>query len=143
MGKTTGTATDVFLCLFGVFAALFAVAPQQPFGFPARPVIELEWNASQEIQCMFKLVVVVDGTKVDLPIPDTTYAGFSDGKCRWSTILDGVNTAASSRRALLLTPFRDECVTIRFGAEDSQELCRATPGPAEPATIEVDFSDGS
>lgn len=143
MGKTTGTATDVFLCLFGVFAALFAVAPQQPFGFPARPIIELEWDAKQEIQCMFKLVVVVDGAKVDLSIPDTAYAGFSDGACRWSTILEGVNTAASSRRVVLLTPFRDECVTIRFGQEDSKELCRPTSGPPEPATVEVDFFDGT
>ncbi len=143
MGKTSGIATDVFLCLFGVFAALFAVAPKQPFGFPARPVIELEWDAADEIQCMFKLMVVVDGSKVELPIPETAYAGFSDGKCRWSTILDGVNTTASSRRIVLLTPFQDKCISVRFGQDDAKEWCQPTASPLEPATREVEFSNGS
>lgn len=51
MGRVTILATDIFFCVFGIFAALRTIVPHYEFTPTAYPAITVEWVVSRIEHC--------------------------------------------------------------------------------------------
>jgi hypothetical protein len=141
MGKVAGVATDVFFCLFGIFAALFAIAPKEPFGLPSRPILSVSWPASSADDCLFNLVLVADGKSVDLSLPHPSFAAFGGGSCNWDRIVEGVSEVATVIEVILTTPYLNGCAEVKFGDLEEEKVCTDVPG-TKFATQSENLSNG-
>ena len=83
---------DLFFCLFGVFAAIHATAPDKRFGQPERKYLELSWPAETSANCLFALSANSGGSEIDLRLPQLSMAADVDGTCIWRRMIDGVPT---------------------------------------------------
>lgn len=52
MGRVTVFATDIFLCLFAVFAALREIVPHYEFLPPSYAAIEIRWGSTMREHCL-------------------------------------------------------------------------------------------
>lgn len=136
MGKVTAFATDIFYCLFGVFAALFALAPKEPFGVPFRPEFSMEWTANSAMECLSDVVLYVDGSLVDLRLARPASANFSNGTCVTSRTVDGISGGFSSIELFLSRPFSKACVSFTLNETEGSEC----PDAASP-TVSLKWSD--
>lgn len=141
MGRISGVATDVFLCLFGIFAALYAISPKESVGLPYRPVLSISWDAQSAEECVFHVALEIDGTPVKLPLTDPARARFGSGTCKWDAIVEGISISAASIRALVITPLLKGCAKVKL-SQVEENACTESGGSITTASQEVDLTSG-
>lgn len=129
MGKLSPLATDIFFCVFGVFAMLFALAPREPFGLPLRPAFSVSWEARTSNECLFQLELFSNDQIIDLNLPTPIFASFDNQKCSFSKPIQGLQGETSNLTVGLVRPLSATKVQLRLG-EDEEEVVPVGPGRA-------------
>lgn len=129
MGKLSPLATDIFFCVFGVFAMLFALAPREPYGLPLRPAFSISWEASTGNECLFQLELFSNNQFLDLNLPSPVFASFNDQRCSFTKPIQGLQEETPNLTVGLVRPLSASNVKFRFGDEE-EEVAPVGPGRA-------------
>jgi len=100
MGRITILATDIFFCVFGIFAALRTIVPQYEFVDPVYPAITVEWFAAQMEHCFFGAAYVETGAGSSTQI--TATPAYTGDTCSVTTGLEITDGAPEISVYLLL-----------------------------------------
>lgn len=118
-------ATDIFFCLFGVFAVLREIAPHYEFSSPVFQAILIEWSSPAAKYCVLR-AEIEDGTSPKELLHDeeftiTSYSQ-SERKCRFYKKID-TNSIGAAIKVYALIPVRDQQdIKVSFG--DSAGQCQ-------------------
>lgn len=143
MGKFATAATDVFFCLLGIFAALYAVVPKESFGTSFRPLLSVTWPATEVSECLIQIELMVNSEKRDIGMPDPDYGGFSNDECRWQMILDDAGTGGQDIVLEVILPFLLGCAEATFAEAEPAELCTNGTTGNTSATLTWEVGDNA
>lgn len=81
MGRIAIFATDILLCLFGVFAVLREIVPHHEFLPPNFPFVEIQWSGRSHETCIiYSEVNAPSGTRVLTEPSDAPVSAFDTSK---------------------------------------------------------------
>lgn len=149
MGKFATAATDVFFCLLGIFAALYAMVPKESFGTSFRPLLSVTWPATAVSECLIQLEMTINSETRDIGMPDPDYGGFIDnggsgeGQCRWQMILDDAGSGGQDVVLEVILPFLIGCAEATFADAKPAQLCTNGTTGNTSATLTWEVGDNA
>lgn len=106
MDRMATLGADLFLGLFGVFAAVHAVSPKEPATPPPKSDLLLEWpSEGRDLTCLFWVSVSLDGASLDLQLPSLSLAPRQGDTCRWDHSVDGRVTPGDALEMVAVFPY--------------------------------------